>query len=210
MSNSQKFWDRKAESYAQSAISDEASYERKVAETQSYLSTDMHVVEFGCGTGSTAIRHSRYVKHINAIDISESMLEIGRKRAEEEGADNISFFRGTLAEFKAHDASVDAVLALNVIHLLPDHKTTLAEVARILKPGGIFINSTACLGDSYFRFIKPLVPIGKFIGLLPDLTVLTKNGLSSDLKNAGFDIENQWVHAMKDLSVFTIARKIQN
>ena len=167
----------------------------------------MRVVEFGCGTGSTAIRHAPHVKHIDAIDISENMLEIGRKRAEEEGVDNIRFVRGTLTEFNADNSSVDAVLALNVIHLLPDHKTTLAEVARILKPGGVFINSTACLGGSYFRFIRPFVPIGKLVGLLPDLMVLTKDGLSNDIKNAGFNIESQWVHAMKDLSVFTIARK---
>ena len=103
MSKSEKFWNKMAERYAKSTVSDEAIYQRKLAETQSFFTPTMRIVEFGCGTGTTAIHHARHVRHIDAIDISENMLEIGRGKTEEAGIDNITFTRGTLAEFTAEE-----------------------------------------------------------------------------------------------------------
>ncbi|MFK8021270.1 MAG: class I SAM-dependent methyltransferase [Pseudomonadales bacterium] len=208
VNQSEKFWDKKAQAYAKSVMSDETLYLKKLSETQNYLSKDMRVLEFGCGTGTTAIHHAPHVHHIDAIDISENMLNIGRERAKEENIGNISFTRGTLSEFNANTDSIDAVLGLNVIHLLPDRQAAISEVARILKPGGIFVSSTACLGGSYLRFIKLFVPIGKLLGLLPDVSVLTEAELTNDIVNAGFKIESQWHHSLKDISVFIIARKM--
>jgi ubiquinone/menaquinone biosynthesis C-methylase UbiE len=207
MGESDKFWDKTAQRYATSPVGDEATYQKKLAETQSFLTPNMHVLEFGCGTGTTAVHHAPHVQHIDAIDISENMLEIGRGKAREAGVENITFTRGTLAEFKPETASLDAVLALNVIHLLPDRKTVIAEAARILKPGGIFVSSTVCLGTSYLRFIKLAVPLGKLLGLMPDVFVLTEAELASEMTNAGFVIETQWHHGKNGLAVFMIAQR---
>jgi ubiquinone/menaquinone biosynthesis C-methylase UbiE len=208
MSKSEKFWDKIAERYAKSPVSDEATYQKKLMETQSFFRPDMRIVEFGCGTGTTAIHHAPHVQHIDAIDISENMLAIGRGNAGDAGIDNITFTRGTLAEFSAEEASVDGVLGMNVIHLLPDRHEVIAEVARILKPGGLFINSTVCLGQSYLRFIKPVVPLGKMLGLIPDVFILTEAELASEVTRAGFEIERQWHHGKGGISVFMIARKV--
>lgn len=207
MSKSDKFWDSKAEAYAKSAISDEETYQRKLAETQAYFTPEMRVLEFGCGTGATAVQHAPHVQHIDAIDISENMLTIGRRRASEANADNISFAQGTLEEFNAESASLDAVLGLNVIHLMPNRQEVLVEIARILKPGGIFVSSTGCLGNSYLRFIKLLVPLGKLLGLMPDVFIMTESEFAGDVRNAGFTIETQWHHGMKGIGVFMIARR---
>ena len=142
MVKSDKFWDKSAAKDAKSPVSDEATYQRKRKETQGFLAPDMHILEFGCGTGTTAVHHAPDVQHIDAIDISDNMLEIGRGRASESTIENITFTRGTLTEFHADTASLDAVLGLNVIHLLPDRHAVITEVARILKPGGIFVSST--------------------------------------------------------------------
>jgi len=207
MSQSDKFWDKKARGYAQSAISDEQTYLRKLKETQSFFTPTMRVLEFGCGTGSVAIEHAPHVQHIEAIDISENMLAIGREKAAEAQIENITFTRATLTEFGAEADSFDAVLGLSVVHLLPNRRAVLNEVARILKPGGVFVSSTACLGGSYFRFIKLFLPLGKLLGLMPDVSVFTESELAGDVSNAGFTIENQWHHGMKNISVFIIARK---
>ena len=207
MSKSDKFWDSKAEAYAKSQISDEETYQRKLAETQAFLTPDMRIIEFGCGTGTTAVHHAPYVQHIDAIDVSEKMLEIGRGRAKEASVENITFTQGTLAEFNAEAGSVDAVLGLNVIHLMPNRQEVIAEVARILKPGGIFVSSTGCLGNSYLRFIKLLVPLGKLLGLMPDVYIMTESELANDISSAGFTIETQWHHGSKGIGVFIIARK---
>lgn len=208
MSKSDRFWDSKAEAYAKSKISDEETYRRKLSETQAYLTPEMRVLEFGCGTGATAVEHAPHVQHIDAIDISENMLEIGRRRARKASIDNISFTRGTLTQFNADGASLDAVLGLNVIHLLPDRQAVFAEVARILKPGGIFVSSTGCLGNSWLRFITLLVPLGKRLGLMPEVFIMTESELAKEVVDAGFSIETQWHHGMKGIGVFMIARKI--
>ena len=71
MAESDKFWDKKAEGYAKSPVSDEETYQRKLSETQSFFTPDMQVLEFGCGTGTTAVHHAPHVLHIDAIDISD-------------------------------------------------------------------------------------------------------------------------------------------
>jgi len=207
MSDSEKFWDKSAEKYSKSKISDLESYEKKLAETQSLLNPHMRILEFGCGTGSTAIAHAPFVEHIDAIDISDNMLEIGRGKARDAGVENITFTRGTLTEFNAEDASVDAVLGLSILHLLPDRETTLNEVHRILKPGGYFINSAVCLGDSLLRFIKLISPMAKALGLMPDFFVFTEDELATEITNSGFEIERQWNHDGGGVKVFIIARK---
>jgi ubiquinone/menaquinone biosynthesis C-methylase UbiE len=138
------------------------------------------VLEFGCGTGATAVQHAPHVAHIDAIDISEKMLEIGRERAAKSHIENIRFTRGTLSEFNAETGSLDAVLGLNVIHLLPDRQAVFSDVARILKPGGVFISSTACLGSSYMRFIKLIVPLGQTCRPRPLNTVGQSNKRRSE------------------------------
>ena len=208
MAESDKFWDKTAERYAKSPVPDEATYQKKLAETQSFFTPNMRVLEFGCGTGTTAIHHAPHVQHIDAIDISENMLEIGRGKAREADVKNITFTRGTLTEFNAETGGLDAVLGLNVIHLLPDRQAVFAEVVRILKPGGIFVSSTVCLGNSYLRFIKLAVPLGKLLGLMPDVFVLTEAELAVEFTNAGFVIERQWHHRKNGIAVFMVARKV--
>jgi ubiquinone/menaquinone biosynthesis C-methylase UbiE len=208
MVKSDKFWDRAAEKYAKSPVSDEANYQRKLKETQSFFASDMHVLEFGCGTGTTAVYHAPHVQHIDAIDISNNMLEICREKARDAGIESVNFTLGTLTEFNAKAASYDVVLGLNVIHLLPDRQAVIAEVARVLKPGGIFVSSTGCLGNSYLRFIKLIVPIAKKLSLMPDVFVLTEAELADEVKSSGFEIESQWHHGINNIDVFMIARKI--
>ncbi len=209
MSDAEKFWDKSAEKYSKSKISDLASYEKKLAETQSLFEPHMRVLEFGCGTGSTAIEHAPHVKHIDAIDISENMLEIGREKARVAGINNIAFTRNTLSEFKAAESSFDVVLGLSILHLLPNRDAVLKEVSRVLRPGGYFVSSTVCLGSSPLRFIKLIAPMAKILGIMPEFHVFTKNELVSEIADAGFKIERQWHHDSGGLKVFIIAQKIE-
>ena len=75
MKKSDKFWDKFALRYAKSPVSDKVTYQRKLTETQAYLAPDKHILEFGCGTGTTAIYHAPYVQYVDALDISENMQD---------------------------------------------------------------------------------------------------------------------------------------
>jgi ubiquinone/menaquinone biosynthesis C-methylase UbiE len=201
-----KFWDKIAEGYAKQPVADEAAYQKKLQITREYLQPEMEVLEFGCGTGSTAIAHAPYVKHIRAIDISAKMLEIARGKADAANVANITFERSTIEEFNVAEQSLDAVLGLSILHLLANKEEVIARVYRMLKPGGLFVSSTVCLGDSMLRFLAFVVPIGKRLGLLPLVKAVTRKDLEHSLTDAGFEIDYQW-QSDKGKAVFIVARK---
>ncbi len=207
MDRSAKFWDRIAERYARKPVADESAYQRKLEVTRGCLRPDMEVLELGCGTGSTAIAHAPHVKHIRATDISARMLAIARRKAEAAGVANITFQQSTVEDLAVPAESVDAVLALSLLHLLDDRDTAIAKVHGMLKPGGLFVSNTVCLGGA-FHWFRPIAPIGKALGLLPLVRFFSKEDLHDSLTAAGFEIEHSWQPG-KGKAVFIVARKIR-
>ena len=80
--------------------------------------------------------------------------------------------------------------------------------ACVCSPGGIFVSSTVCLGHTYLRFIKLITPVGKLLGLMPDLFILSETELAQEVTHTGLEIERQWHHGKNGISVFMIARKV--
>ena len=87
MATSPLLSDLTAKAYAKAPVGDVESYEKKLAVTQTYFRPDMDVMEFGCGPGTTAVRHAPHVRHIQAYDISTKMLEIAQARESEVSQD---------------------------------------------------------------------------------------------------------------------------
>jgi ubiquinone/menaquinone biosynthesis C-methylase UbiE len=207
MDQSTKFWDKIATRYSKQPIADEAAYQKKLQITREYFQPDMEVLEIGCGTGSTAITHAPYVKHIRAIDFSSKMIEIAQGKAEAQNIENITFEQSTIDNISVPDQSFDAVLGLSILHLLENKEEVIAKVYKMLKSGGIFVTSTACLGDT-MKFFKVIAPIGKFFGLMPLVKVFTKKELEDSLTDAGFEIAYQW-QSGKGKAVFIVSRKVE-
>lgn len=205
MAPSPKFWDKVAEKYSKQPVADEAAYQKKLAVTREYFRPEMGVLELGCGTGSTAIAHAPYVNHIHATDISTKMLAIAREKAAAQNIDNVTFEHSTVEGFNGANETFDAVLALSLLHLLESKEAAIAKVRRMLKPGGLFITSTVCIGDT-MSFFKVIAPIGKFFGFFPLVKVFTKQELLNSLTEGGFQIDYQW-QPEKGKSVFIVAKK---
>lgn len=205
MHQSARFWDKVAKRYSRKPISDEVAYQKKLQVTREYLRPDMEVLEFGCGTGSTAIAHASYVKHILATDISPKMIEIAKDKADADDVENVSFKVATIEALDASDSSFDAVLGLSILHLLEDREAAIAKVHKLLRPGGVFVSNTVCLGDKmkWFRFIGP---IGRVLGLMPLVRIFTRNELQESLIRAGFEIEYVW-QPDEGHVVFIVARR---
>jgi ubiquinone/menaquinone biosynthesis C-methylase UbiE len=204
MARSKKFWDRIAKRYEKRPVGDEAAYQNKLAVTREYFRPDMQVLEIGCGTGSTAIAHAPFVAHIRATDVSEKMIEIAEGKAAAAGVQNVTFEALAVEDIAVAQESVDAVLALSLLHLLEDKEAAIAKIHAMLRPGGIFVSNTVCLGDSmkWFRFVGP---IGRWLGVFPLVRVITRNELRECLASAGFEIEHEWQPDKR--VVFIIARK---
>ena len=208
MDQSIKFWDKIAERYSKQPIADEAAYQKKLKVTREYFRPDMEVLEFGCGTGSTAIAHAPYVKHIHAIDVSSKMIEIAQAKAEAEKVTNVTFEQSGIDAFSVSDQSLDAVLGLSILHLLENKEGAIAKVYRMLKQGGIFVTNTACLGDTMLKYISLIAPIAKLLGFMPLVKVFTTKQLEDSLTDAGFHIDYQWQPG-KGKAVFIVAKKVE-
>ena len=207
MTQSSRFWDRIAPRYSRKPVPNESVYQEKLAVTRKYLQPHMDVLEIGCGTGSTAIAHSPYVSHILATDISEKMIEIARAKAAADNIENVTFEQLPIEDLKTEAGSRDAVLSHSILHLLEDKEAAIRHIHKILKPGGVFISSTACLGDT-MKFFKYIGPIGKSLGLIPLVKVFTVQDLVDSIAGNGqFEIEYQWQPKKGD-SVFIVAKRL--
>lgn len=204
MKNSKEFWDKSAEKYIKSPIKDEATYQQKLAITQEFLRPHWKVLEFGCGSGATAIFHAPYVKHVVATDISDKMIEAAQRKTAEAGVKNIAFRQGTLDSLEFHNGSFDAVLGLNVLHLLEDVDGAIAKVHRLLKNDGVFISSTSLIAEINI-FFQWLISGMQLLGLAPYVSRFTMSQLVSKLLKTGFTIERKWQTSNE--SVFIVARK---
>ncbi|MEQ9330152.1 class I SAM-dependent methyltransferase [Thalassobaculum sp.] len=205
MQRSARFWDRIADRYARTPVADEATYRTKLRVTREYLRANMEVLELGCGTGSTALVHAPAVRRLLAVDVSARMLEIARRKADAAGAGNLEFRQAGIEDFEAPDASFDAVLAHSVLHLLEDRDAAIRKVHRLLRPGGLFVTSTPCLGD-FLRIFRLVGPLGHALGLIPMVRVFTAAELEASLAAAGFRTEHRWQPGRRK-ALFIVARK---
>ncbi len=206
MTVSPKFWDKIADRYAKRPIADTSAYEKKLEMSRRYFHPNMEVLEFGCGTGGTALLHAPFVGHIRALDVSSRMIEIANANKVASGEDpNVTFEVGAIENLTLPDASVDAVLGLSILHLVEDLPLVLKKVHQMLKPGGVFISSTPCLGD-HLKVLKYIEPIGRMLGLMPMVKVFTMDRLVSALEEAGFEIEERWQPG-KNKALFLVARR---
>ena len=149
MANRVWFWNLIAKRYARSPVADQAAYEHKLELTRACFSPATRVLEFGCGTGSTAIAHASAVASYTASDVSPNMIAIGEEKARDAGIENVRFVVGTLGDIDPAER-FDAILGLNILHLLPDYVGSIRSSFERLDAGGVFVSSTPCLAEGSF------------------------------------------------------------
>ncbi|WP_020407456.1 methyltransferase domain-containing protein [Hahella ganghwensis] len=206
MDYSIKFWDRMADRYSRQPISDIPAYEKKLSMTRKYFHSKMKVLEFGCGTGSTASLHAPLVSSYQAIDVSPKMVQIATDKLKENPAENLTFRTATLDDFQGIENEYDAILGLNILHLLERPEEAIQQVFNMLKPGGVFISNTACLKDTR-PYLKLITPIGKLLRLIPYVKFLSRVELEEQMEKAGFTIAEKWVPDTSRDVFFLIALK---
>lgn len=184
---------------------DEEIYRKKLEITQSYFRPEMKLLEIGCGTGSTALAHAPLVSHILAIDFSEKMIGFAEAKRNSAGIQNVDFECRDVESLNTPDNSFDIVLGLSILHLLESWDETIQKVYSLLKPGGWFISSTACIADS-MKVFKYIAPLGRSVGLLPELAIFTRDELEQGLRRAGFSLEYEW-QPEKNQALFIVAQK---
>jgi len=105
-----------------------------LAAMAAFADRDWTVGDLGCGTGQVSAAIAPFVSRVIAVDGSPAMLQAAKKRLQR--VDNIELRRGELESLPIDDARLDAATLMLVLHHVPEPERALAEVARVLKPGG--------------------------------------------------------------------------
>ena len=155
----------------------------------------LELLDAGCGTGSYAQTLVPYTGRITGVDGSAGMLErAGDKLRDEVAAGHVTLLTAQLTDLPLADASFDAVMINQVLHHLPDdpaggwpmHRAVLAELARVLRPGGLLVITTASQdqlrqGYWYYELVRPAaerlrsryIPLETLAAMLADLGLPT-------------------------------------
>jgi SAM-dependent methyltransferase len=97
------------------------------------------VLDLGSGTGTDVLLSARRVGPAGkayGLDMTDEMLELARANAQAAGVANVEFVKGYIEDIPLPDGSVDVVISNCVINLSGDKPRVIAQVARVLKPGG--------------------------------------------------------------------------
>ena len=115
-------------------------YEAALLEGLGGLTQEQRVLEIGCGRGvGTEIIFNRFgAREVHAFDIDPDMVEQARRRLSSYPVDRLRLYVGDVTAIDAEDDSFDAVFDFGIIHHVLEWQSAVAEVARVLRPGGRF------------------------------------------------------------------------
>lgn len=96
------------------------------------------VLEVGCGRGvGIEILFGLGAANVSGFDLDPEMVALAQDRVAKYG-DRVQVFVGDAEAIDAPDASFDAVVEYGILHHVPNWQLALKEIARVLKPGGVF------------------------------------------------------------------------
>jgi 2-polyprenyl-3-methyl-5-hydroxy-6-metoxy-1,4-benzoquinol methylase len=201
-----RFWDRRAASYAAKPVPDEEAYRLTLDRVRAHLTTRDRVLELGSGTGTTALKLAAHTREILATDYSAEMISIATAKAAAAGVSNVCFRVCSVDDAGLARASFDVVMAMNLLHLVPDLPSELRLIQRLVRPGGLFISKTPCVGDQGLA-VRLAIPLMRAVGVAPYVNFVTERSLTADLGHAGFEVLETGMYPRKSRSFFVVARR---
>ena len=151
---------------------------------------DLHdgetVLDLGSGAGADALISARRVAPTGraiGLDMTDEMLDLARANATAAGVENVEFVKGYLENMPLPDASVDVIISNCVINLSGNKPKTIAEAARVLRPGGRFAVSDVIADPEMDDRTK--ADMAAWTGCIAG--ALTEHEFRTTLESAGFE-----------------------
>ncbi len=154
---------------------------RRAAFLAAEPSSELNVLELGCGTGTFTADLARAFPRLIAIDVAETLLEVARSRCP-----TIDFRVMDAHCMTFPDATFDLVVGCSVLHHF-DWGAALREMHRVLKPGGRVRFSEPNLLNPQIFVQKNWPWLKRVLGDSPDEYAFTARRIARDLRSAGFD-----------------------
>ena len=156
------------------------------------------VLDLGSGGGIDVILSARRVGPTGkayGLDMTDEMLELAQRNADEAGVANAIFLEGVMEDIPLPSASVDVVISNCVINLSVDKPAVLSEIGRVLRPGGR-LGITDIVAEDH---LSPgeRAERGSYCGCIAG--ALSKGEYETGLEAAGFeDVSVTFTHAVAD------------
>lgn len=124
-----------------------------------HLQAGMRVLDLGCGPGTISVGLADAVSpgEVHGIDLEESQVAMARVAAEAGGHGNATFGVGDAADLPFDNDAFDVVHCHAVLMHIPDTAPALAEVRRVLKPGGLFAAREQIVASCFLEPVEPEV-----------------------------------------------------
>lgn len=148
------------------------------------------VLEVGAGTGMVTVQLASVAHELTATDRSPEMLAILRGRLADAGHAGVQVRQADVLALDFPAASFDAVVAANLLHLLPDPAAALAELRRVLRPGGVLCAPTFGHGQHLLAHAASRLLAG--VGF-PVVTRFRSDTLRSTIEAASFVVVREAV-----------------
>jgi demethylmenaquinone methyltransferase/2-methoxy-6-polyprenyl-1,4-benzoquinol methylase len=148
----------------------DSGWKRRLVEMLA-LKGDEAALDLACGTGDIAFAIAGRLSsgYVTGLDITQGMLEIAEHKRRERRVDNLSFHRADIMRLPFADESFDCVTAGYGLRNVPDVRGALAEIKRVLRPGGRFFSlDFGHPPNRAYRwlYLKYLTAAGSIVGLI--------------------------------------------
>ena len=183
-----EFWNRRSQHYDEQSGAAYADAYRKTAERiRPYLTPNDRVLDFACGTGLVTLPVAQMAAEVCAIDISDEMVRHLKEKIAEQGVGNVSASCMDLFDESLRPGSFDAVVACNVLLYIKDRTAALARIRALLKPQGMLLLVSDCLGEGITR--ERMTKWFEYkTGKRPYVSFDTMRSLEREVANAGFSV----------------------
>ena len=164
------------------------------------------VLDLGSGGGIDVLLSARRVGATGkayGLDMTDDMLALARRNADEAGVQNVEFLRGRIEEIPLPSSSVDVIISNCVVNLSGDKRRVIQEAFRVLKPGGRFAVSDVVVQGELPADVQRSMElwVGCVAGALSDVEFVTL------LREAGFEeptVEFTRTYAVEDARAFLV------
>jgi SAM-dependent methyltransferase len=200
MATSEQFWSRFASRYDGHVVSKDAVV--LAPRIAAAVGSVARVLDAGSGTGQVTLELARVARQVDAVDFAEAMVAVAR--AKTRGLTNVTYHVCGVERLAFPDATFDAVVLSNVLHLVEEPDRALAEARRVLKPSGRLIAPTYCHGEGLGSLV-----LSRLMGLVFRVPVRTRwsvAGLIALVRASGFEVVSSEIVRFKMPLVFVVAK----
>jgi ubiquinone/menaquinone biosynthesis C-methylase UbiE len=181
-----RYWERHARNYDRSLFLLSKPLPRMLQLVGEAVTGATRILEVAAGTGLATATLARSAQEVVSTDYAEAMVAMLAARVAEQGLSNVRCEQADLYTLRFEPASFDAVVAANVLHLVPDIRGAITSLQRVLKPGGRLIVPTFCHDETRLSWV-----VSRALALtgFPGHRRFTHRSLQASLEEAGVQIK---------------------